>query len=74
MVRLRLCLRRRQRQDPDKKQEYADRAMELLQEAVKAGFKDATHMKKDKDLDPFATARIYKLLADLETKSKAGAK
>ena len=37
----------------DKRAEYADPAMELLQKAVKAGFKDATHMKKDKDLDPW---------------------
>ena len=36
----------------DKKQEYADRAMELLRTAVQAGYKNAAHMKKDTDLDP----------------------
>ena len=35
-----------------KKQEYADRAMELLQQAVKAGYTDAAHIKQDTDLDP----------------------
>jgi hypothetical protein len=35
-----------------KKQEYADRAMELLTTAVKAGWKNAAHMAKDADLDP----------------------
>src|SRR5207249_1409794 len=35
----------------DKKQEYADRAIELLQKAVKAGFNDAALLGKDTDLD-----------------------
>jgi hypothetical protein len=35
----------------EKKQEYADRAMELLHTAVKAGYQDAAHMATDKDLD-----------------------
>jgi tetratricopeptide (TPR) repeat protein len=33
-----------------RKDEYADRAMELLQQAVKAGYKNAAHMQKDTDL------------------------
>jgi hypothetical protein len=35
----------------DKRQEYADRAMELLQKAVKAGFRNVAHMARDSDLD-----------------------
>jgi tetratricopeptide (TPR) repeat protein len=35
----------------DKKQEYADRAMELLRQAVKAGYNNAAHLRKDTDLD-----------------------
>src|SRR5262249_34543009 len=31
--------------------EHADRAMAWLKEAVAAGYKDAAHMKQDKDLD-----------------------
>ncbi len=54
----------------DKKQEYADRAMELLQKAVKAGFKNAAHMAKDTDLDPLRVrADFKKLLAELAKKS-----
>lgn len=51
----------------DKKQEYADRAMELLQQAVKAGYTDAVHIKKDADLDPLRGREDFKkLLAELE--------
>jgi tetratricopeptide (TPR) repeat protein len=51
----------------DKQQPYADRAMELLQHAVKAGFKDAAHMGKDTDLDALRGREDFKkLLADLE--------
>ena len=51
----------------DKKAEYADRAMELLQQAVNAGYKDAAHMKKDTDLDPLREREDFKkLLAELE--------
>ena len=54
----------------DKKQEYADRAMELLQKAVKAGYKDAAHMKTDTDLDPLRGRDDFKkLLAELSAKS-----
>ncbi len=51
----------------DKKQEYADRAMELLHQAVKAGWKDAAHMAKDTDLDPLREREDFKkLLAELD--------
>ena len=53
----------------DKKDEYAKRAVELLQRAVKAGYKDAAHMKKDTDLDPLRDRDDFKkLLAELEKK------
>ena len=51
----------------DKKQEYADRAMELLKKAVKLGYKDAAHLKTDTDLDPLREREDFKkLLAELE--------
>ena len=50
-----------------RKQEYADRALELLRKAVKAGYKDAAHMKKDTDLDPLRERDdCKKLLSELE--------
>jgi tetratricopeptide (TPR) repeat protein len=56
----------------DKKLEYADRAMELLQHAVKAGWKDAAHMKKDTDLDPLREREGFKkLIAELERDAAA---
>jgi tetratricopeptide (TPR) repeat protein len=52
----------------DKKQEYADRAMELLHKAVNAGYKDAAHMAKDNDLDVLRQRDDFnKLLAELKT-------
>jgi serine/threonine protein kinase/tetratricopeptide (TPR) repeat protein len=55
----------------DKKKNYADRAMELLQRAVKAGWKDAAHMKKDADLEVLRERDDFKkLIAELETKKK----
>ena len=49
-----------------KKQEYADRAMELLHKAVKAGYDDATHMANDADLHPLGERDDFKkLLAEL---------
>ena len=54
----------------DKKNEYADRAMELLQKAVKAGWNDAKHTANDTDLDPLRDREDFKkLLADLEKKA-----
>ena len=53
----------------DKKQAYADRAMELLHKAVKAGYKKAAHMRKDTDLDPLRERPDFKkLVAGLENK------
>ena len=55
--------------EADKKQEYADRAMELLQKAVKVGFTDAAHIANDTDLDPLRGREDFmKLLAELEKK------
>jgi serine/threonine protein kinase/Flp pilus assembly protein TadD len=51
----------------DQKQEYADRAMELLQKAMAAGYRDGEHIAKDKDLDALrGRADFKKLIADLE--------
>jgi serine/threonine protein kinase/Flp pilus assembly protein TadD len=51
----------------DKKQEYADRAMELLRKAVQAGYKDGAHMAKDTDLDPLRDREDFKkLLAEVQ--------
>ena len=56
----------------DKKQEYADQAMELLRKALKAGFQDAANMKKDTDLDPLRGRDDFKqLLAELAKKAPA---
>jgi tetratricopeptide (TPR) repeat protein len=53
----------------DEKAEHADAAMELLQKAVKAGFKDAAHMRTDADLASLREREDFKkLLADLEAK------
>ena len=50
---------------------YGDQAMKLLRDAVNKGFKDARHMKKNKDLDPLRQREDFKkLLAELEGKGK----
>jgi hypothetical protein len=57
---------------PGRKHEYADRAMDLLRKAVKAGFKDAAHLKKDTDLDALRGRDSFKkLLAELEKNAAA---
>jgi len=43
----------RQRQEAT--QFYGDEAMKFLRDAVTKGWKDASHMKKDTDLDPAST-------------------
>jgi tetratricopeptide (TPR) repeat protein len=54
----------------EKKQEYGDRAMELLLKAVKAGYKNAAHIVKDSDIDPLRGREDFKrLIVELETKS-----
>ena len=51
---------------PGEKQAHADRAMELLRQAVKGGYRDAAHMEKDADLDPLRDRDDFRaLLADL---------
>jgi serine/threonine protein kinase/tetratricopeptide (TPR) repeat protein len=55
----------------DKKVEYANRAMELLNKAVKAGYSDSKHIRIDLDLDPLRTREDFKkLLDELEMKAK----
>ena len=57
----------------DKKPEYADRAMEMLHKAVKAGYTNAAHMAKDTDLDPLRDrADFKKLLASLPKPKESG--
>jgi tetratricopeptide (TPR) repeat protein len=52
-----------------KKPEYADRAMELLNRAVKTGYNNAAHMAQDADLDPLRNREDFqKLLADLSAR------
>ena len=54
----------------DKKDEYATRALELLRQAVKAGYKDAAHMKTDIDLDALRDRDDFKkLVAELDVKA-----
>lgn len=49
--------------------DYAARAVDRLRQAVAPGFKDAEHMKKDKDLDPLRGRRdFHKVLGELEGK------
>ena len=51
----------------DNKQQYADRAMDMLQQAVKAGYKDVAHMATDSDLDPIRGRDDFKkLIAKLQ--------
>ena len=50
----------------DQKQEYADQAMQLLNQAVKAGYKDHIHMMQDTDLHPLRDREDFKkLVAEL---------
>ncbi len=48
----------------DKQREYADRAMDLLRNAVKAGWSDAAHMAKDTDLDAIRGREDFKKLIE----------
>ncbi len=58
-----------------KKREYAERAMELLQQAVRAGWNDSEHTAKDTDLGPLRDREDFKkLLADLEKTAAAKSK
>jgi eukaryotic-like serine/threonine-protein kinase len=52
-------------------QSYADRAVEMLREAIRVGFQDAKHMKNDPDLDPLRLRDDFKkLVSELEAKKK----
>ena len=51
---------------------YADQAMAMLRDAVAKGYKDADHMKKDKDLDPLREREDFKnVVAELEARGGA---
>jgi hypothetical protein len=56
-----------------KKKEYADRAMEMLQRAVQAGYKDTAHMAKDNDLDALRQREDFKKLLESLAKAKGKA-
>jgi hypothetical protein len=46
---------------------YSDKAMAALRQAIRNGYKDAAHMKKDTDLDPLRGREDFKkLVAELE--------
>jgi serine/threonine-protein kinase len=50
---------------------YADRAMEMLRQAVAKGYKDLANIKKDADLEPLRSRDDFKtLLSEMEQKAK----
>ncbi len=53
------------------KTRYADRAMELLRQAVAKGYRNPDTIKNDHDLDSLRVRKDFQeLLADLEAKTK----
>lgn len=48
----------------DKRQEYSDRAVTLLQKSVDAGWRDASHFKEDADLEPLRNREDFQKLID----------
>ena len=53
----------------DSEQQYADKAMEQMRQAIQAGYKDLVHLKQDADLVPLHGRDDFKkLLAELEEK------
>jgi serine/threonine protein kinase len=55
--------------EEERKQEYADRAMQLLGKAVQFGYNNRKQLKSDRDLDPIRDRDDFaKLLNELETK------
>jgi hypothetical protein len=59
---------------PQKKQEYSDRAMELLNKAVKAGLRDGAAIKQDNDLSALRDRDDFKKLIAELTDGKQAAK
>jgi len=57
-----------------KKQEYGDRAMELLNKAVEAGIKDPAQLKQDPDLNSLHDRDDFKKLVAKLTNGKQDAK
>ena len=56
----------------DRKQEYADRAIDTLRMAVKAGFKDVARMANNTELDPLRGREDFtRLIEELAKKSPA---
>jgi serine/threonine protein kinase/tetratricopeptide (TPR) repeat protein len=56
--------------DKDKKEEYAKRAVELLQRAVKEGFNNVEQFQKDADLDSLRGREDFQRLIESIAKSK----
>lgn len=50
--------------DEAQRQKYANRAMELLHQAIKAGWKDAVHIQKDSDLESLRDREDFKTLVE----------
>jgi hypothetical protein len=58
-------------EQPETKEKYAARAVELLRKAVDRGYRDAAHVKTDTDLDAVRSRDDFKkLLAELEAAGK----
>jgi eukaryotic-like serine/threonine-protein kinase len=61
--------------DSEKKQAYGDRAMELLNIAVNAGFREVVRLKQDADLGALRDRHDFKtLVAELESGTGVGTK
>jgi serine/threonine protein kinase len=57
-----------EKERPEQARQQADQAVERLTQALRAGYKDAKHIKEDKDLAPLRSrADFNKLLAELES-------
>ena len=48
----------------DKKDEYSQRAVELLQQALNAGYIDTAHLQQDSDLAPLHDRADFKKLVE----------
>ena len=49
---------------PNMQREYSDRAVQVLRKAIQAGFNDASHISKDKDLESLRSREDYQTLLD----------